>query len=236
MHRLLGPFPRPRGAGRFCPGRAGRFRLDGLPGRAKVVLAQCPPGRYRSCFARRGLFSGSQGSPGQRSGISRSAGGRCDGGFGRDAACGDFAGGGGECGPRFRRGARSAAGTAVGNGSPGGGRAGRMPDGIPRGGNAHGLDPPGVSAGHRRLAPEDAPRPAAAGGACCHRPRPAAGGQSDRHRRRPAAGRLPHPLSSYGRLGKDACGDRADAIGGRGHARAAGKRDRAAGVLLYGRR
>ena len=34
----LGPFPRPGRAGRLCRGRAGRFRLDGLPGRAKLLL------------------------------------------------------------------------------------------------------------------------------------------------------------------------------------------------------
>ena len=50
-----------------------------------------------------------------------------------------------------------------------------------RGGGPHGLGPPGISAGHGRLAAENAPGPAAAGQADRHRPRPAVGGRSDRH-------------------------------------------------------
>ena len=105
-----------------------------------------------------------------------------------------------------------------------------------RGGGPHGLGPPGISAGHGRLAPENAPGPAAAGQAHRHRPRSAVGGRSDRHERCPAAARLPHPLSSCGCPRKDARRNRADAIVGQVDGRAARKRDVAAGVPLYRRR
>ena len=131
---------------------------------------------------------------------------------------------------------RSAAGTAIGIGGPGGRRAGSLPGDSRRGGSTHGPGPPGVSLGHGRLASENAPSPTAAGQAHRRRPRSTVGDRSDRHSGCPAAARLPHPLSSYGCPRENEGGHRADAVAGQGYGRASREREFAAGVLFYWRR